>query len=92
MYTDNLTSQSSINGGTIEIAYIPATQSDLIMGDLPDNYGVRPTDSHYVATLVIDSKVVATATGLTRNTAIANCYTNYATACALRDLELMEGE
>jgi len=92
-YKAELKNNSSINNAIVEIKFVDAysdkTLSVIEADDLVDDYGVKNSDSHYTATMIINDKVVATATGLTRNTAIINCYNNYATAIAIADLDRM---
>ncbi len=91
-----LKSQSSLNNTIINIDFVDANSDPnaIILGfdNLPDEFGVKNSDSHYVATLTQDDKIVATATGLTPDSAIVNCYTKYATAKAVADLNRIRFE
>ncbi len=91
-----LKSQSSLNNATIEINFVDANSDPnlavLGFNDLPDEHGVKNSDSHYVASLIQDEQVIATATGLTPDTAIVNCYTQYAVAKAVADLDRIRFE
>ena len=91
-----LKSQSSLNNAIININFVDSNSdfNTVILGfnELPDEFGVKNSDSHYVATLTQDNKIVATATGLTPDSAIVNCYTQYAIAKAVADLDRIRFE